>query len=187
MKCNLSFAGALADLVMRCKNDLSDIEDARTRMKGRLNQAAAVYGIDPGAVRRLLKWLEEQRRAGADAARTAARRMELDDAYRALLSGGDKPTVSKRADTELDKVMALATDNKPPKIDDIMGAVGCSRGKAHKLRTLAAVRLAAKSSSSSVSGEHEQSNETPQAVALAPAGETEVLAAIGRPELGLTQ
>ena len=186
MKCNLSFSDALADVVMRCKNELSDIEDARTRMKGRLNQAAALHGIDPGAVRRLLKWLKEQRRAETENDINSARRFEIDDAYRAIMSG-DKPAAPKHSDTELDKVMALATNKKPPKIDDIMKSVGCSRGKAHKLRTLAAVRLAAKNSSSSVFGEHEQSDVTTQAGALPNLREAEVLAALERPVLGLTR
>ena len=62
-----------------------------------------------------------------------------------------------RVDTELDKVMSLITNDKPPKIDDIMKAISCSRGKASKLRRLAATRLAAKSSCSSKSGEPELS------------------------------
>ena len=62
------------------------------------------------------------------------------------------------ADTELDKVMSLITNDKPPKIDDIMKAISCSRGKASKLRRLAATRLAAKSSCSSKSRERELSD-----------------------------
>jgi hypothetical protein len=172
MRSTLSFSGALADVVMRCKNDLADIETSRARMKSRLNEAAALYGIDPTAVRRLLVWVRQQQNNADRDQVDLARQEEIDQAYRAVINGGT-PTMPRRADAELDKVMLLVKANKPPKIDSIMEAVGCSRGKAHKLRTLAAARLAAKSSSSSKSREHELSSDLPppaRAVLLQVAG-----------------
>jgi hypothetical protein len=155
MTSNMTFASALVDLVQRCAGDIDAIKEARTRMKKRLDAAAADYGIDPGAVRRLVAWLEKQSNSGNI---NHARAAELDDVYRSIMNGGT-PAVLKRTDTELDKVMALITGKKLPKIDDIMEAIGCSRGKAHKLRILAAARLAAeKSSCSSKSREHELLN-----------------------------
>lgn len=144
MKHNLSFSGALRDLVHRLKNDLADIEDAKIRMKGRLNEAAALYGIDPAGARRLVSWLKQQQKANKNDP-DQARQEELDHTYRTIVQGG-VPAMPRRADGELDEVMALVNSNRPPKINDIMKAVSCSRGKAHKLRTLAIARLAAKSS-----------------------------------------
>ena len=60
-----------------------------------------------------------------------------------------------QADDEVSRVMALTNTSKPPKIDAIKKALGCSQGKAHKLRSIAAVRLAKKSSSSFGDNEHE--------------------------------
>jgi hypothetical protein len=157
MKHNLSFSGALADVVMRCKNDLADIEASRDRIKRRLNEAAALYGIDPAAVRRLLVWVKQQQKNANKDEVDVARQEEIDQAYRAI-ANGEMPAMPKRIDTELDKVMSLVTNDMPPKIDEIMQAICCSRGKAHKLRTLAAARLAAKSSSSSKTREREHLN-----------------------------
>ena len=128
------------------------IEDARARMNHHLHQAAALHGIDPTAVRRLVTYMMQKDDGNND----INYQEEIDAAYRAIVNGG-LPVVPSRADTELDKVMSLLTNDKPPKIDDIMKAIPCSRGKAHKLRTLAATRLAAKSSCSSKSRELELS------------------------------
>jgi hypothetical protein len=147
---NLSFSGALIDVIGRCQGDIETIKKIRTAMKARLDDAAAVHGIDPAAVRRLLTWLQQAEKNEVDCDRND----EIDAAYRVITTGGT-PVVPKRMDTELDKVMSLVTNDKPPKIDDIMQTIGCSRGKAHKLRTLAAARLAAKSSSSPKSRERE--------------------------------
>jgi hypothetical protein len=149
-----SFDAALNDLVRQCRLDQLDIEDARARMNHRLHQAAAVHSIDPSAVRHLLTYMKQRDDGNNDI--NTARREEIDAAYRAIVNGG-LPVVPSRVDTELDKVMSLITNDKPPKIDDIMKAISCSRGKAHKLRTLAATRLAAKSSCSSKSRERELS------------------------------
>ena len=145
-----SFNTALIDLVKQCRCDRFDIEAIRAKMNQRLHQAAALHGIDPTAVRRLLTYMKQTDDG------TYARQEEIDAAYRAIVNGG-LPVVPSRADTELDKVMSLITNDKPPKIGDIMKAISCSRGKAHKLRTLAATRLAAKSSCSSKSREPELS------------------------------
>lgn len=92
-----------------------------------------------------------------------ARQEEIDAAYRAIVSGA-MPVVPLRKDEELEKVMQLVTNDRPPKIDDIKRAISCSRGKAHKLRHLAAVRLEAKSSCPSNSCEHELSERIGMAV-----------------------
>ena len=151
-----SFDAALNDLVRHCRLDLSDIKDVRAKMNQRLDQAADLHGIDPAAVRRLLKLL--QKYDGSDDI-NYARQEEIDAAYRAIVNGG-VPVVPSRKDDELDKVMQLVTNDRPPKIDDIMKAISCSRGKASNLRKLAATRLAAKSSCSSKSRERELSEES---------------------------
>jgi hypothetical protein len=147
-----SFESALKELVMVLQGDIEEIKERRKAMKARLDEAAAVHGIDPAAVRRLLK-----QRKGDINDINCARKEEIDETYRTIVDGG-APTIPQRSDTELDKVMSLVTGNKPPKIDDIMKAISCSRGKAHKLRTLAAARLASKSSCSSKSRELELSS-----------------------------
>jgi hypothetical protein len=151
-----SFGDALIALVRHCRVDLNDIQELRAQIKRRLDDAAAVHGIDPAAVRRLLKMQQQ-----SDI--NYARQEEIDAAYRAIVIGA-MPIRSSRAETELDKVMKLATNNKAPKIDDIMKAVSCSRGKASKLRGLAAARLALKSSSSRKTREHEFPERAPVAV-----------------------
>ena len=149
-----SFNTALIDLVKQCRLDLFDIKHARARMNQRLHQAAAVHGIDPTAVRRLLTYMKQRDDGNNNI--NYARQEEIDAAYGAIVNG-ELPVVPSRADTELDKFMSLLTNDKPPKIDDIIKAISCSRGKAHELRTLAAIRLAAKSSCSSKSRERELS------------------------------
>ena len=149
-----SFDAAFNDLVRKCRLDQLDIKDARARLNQRLHQATAVHGIDPSAVRHLLTCMKQKDDGNNDI--NTARQEEIVAAYKAIVNGG-LPVVPSRVDTELDKVMSLITNDKPPKIDDIMKAISCSRGKAHKLRTLAATRLAAKSSCSSKMHERELS------------------------------
>ena len=149
-----SFVAALNDLVRKCRLDQLDIEDARARLNQRLHQATAVHGIDPSAVRHLLTYMKQKDDGNNDI--NTARQEEMDAGYRAIVNGG-LPVVPSRVDTELDKVMPLVSNGKPPMIKDIMKAISCSRGKASKLRRLAATRLAAKSSCSSKSGEPELS------------------------------
>jgi hypothetical protein len=154
MKPTLSFSGVLVDLVQHFQGDLDHIKEVRLGMKKRLDEAAATHGIDPAAVRRLLAWMQQTKGNNSDI--NHARNEEIDQAYRTIMNGGT-PAVPTRSDTELDKVMALVIKDRPPKIDDIMKVISCSRGKAHKLRTLAAARLASKSSCSSKSRELELS------------------------------
>jgi hypothetical protein len=160
LNASASFDTALIELVKQCRRDLWEIKYHRDRMNGRLEQAAVVHGIDPAAVRRLLKVLVQS--DGNDDI-NHARQQEIDAAYKAIVSGA-VPVVSRRMDTELDKVMELVTDGKPPKISAIRKAIACSAGKASKLRGLAAARLAAKSSSSPKERENEIREQIPVAV-----------------------
>jgi hypothetical protein len=155
-----SFSDALKDLVRECRRYRDDIEDLRSKTKHCLEQAAAAHSIDPAAVRRLLK-VTMQSEGGID----QARQEEIDAAYQAIVRGV-APVVPSRVDTEVDKVMALVVNEKPPKIDAIMKTIPCSLGKASKLRRLAAVRLGAKSSFSRNNRENE--NPAPVRVAVTP-------------------
>jgi hypothetical protein len=146
----LSFSSILMDVIGGCQNDLEVIKERRAAMKARLDNAAAVHGIDPAAVRRLLAWLRKAEKNEI----TRDRNDEIDSTYKVIAKGG-APALPSRSDSELDRVLALTNTDKPPKIDAIKQAIGCSQGKAHKLRTLAAARLAAKSSSSRGIDEHE--------------------------------
>jgi hypothetical protein len=158
-----SVEDALKDLVRECRRYRFEIEDLRGRIKHCLDQAAAVHGIDPAAVRSLLRWMQQTDDGKDDI--NYARQEEIDAAYRAIVSGA-APVVASRVDTELDKVMPLVTNGKPPMIKDIMKAIPCSAGKAHKLRSLAAARLAVKSSSSREKRENE--NPAPVHAAVTP-------------------
>jgi len=150
----LNFSNALVDLVQRLQGDLDYIKELRLGIKKRLDEAAATHGIDPTAVRRLLTWMQQRKDDINDI--NHARNEEIDEVYRTIMNGG-VPALPRRVDTELDKVISLVKGDKPPKIDDIMKAISCSRGKAHKLRTLAAARLESKRSCSSKSRELELS------------------------------
>ena len=129
-----SFDSALIDLVRQCRVDRSDIEDARARMNQRLphfiRPPLITASILPLCVR-LLTHMKQTDDGTNDI--NYARQEEIDAAYRPIVNGG-LPVMPSRVDTELDKVMSLITNDKPPKIDDIMKAISCSRGKAHKLR-----------------------------------------------------
>jgi hypothetical protein len=159
LNASASFGDALIALVMHCHFDLDGIQELRAQMKRRLDNAAAVHGIDPTAVRRLVK----MQQTGIN----YAPQEEIGAAYRAIVVGA-LPIRAPRAETEFDKVMQLVSNNKAPKIDDIMTAISCSRGKAHKLRRLAAARLAEKSSRSSELHEHELPHPKPMAVTPRP-------------------
>ncbi len=145
-----NFKETLFALVEACEADETAIQKIKSATKDRLADALVKHGIDPGAVRHLISW----RKAHAKDPLAIERVEELHQHYRAILTG-DTPTVPSRADSELEKVLRLTNSAKPPKVDLIMRTIGCSRGKAHKLRTLAAARLAAKISSSSESDERE--------------------------------
>ena len=148
-----SLEDALKDLVRECRRYRFDIDDLLGRIKHCLDQAAAVHGIDPAAVRSLLRWMQQTGDGKDDI--NYARQQEIDAAYRAIVSGA-APVVASRVDTELDKVMALVVNEKLPKIDAIMKTIPCSLGKASKLRRLAAVRLGAKISFSRKNRENEK-------------------------------
>src|SRR5260370_10158016 len=146
----LSSSSAPMDVIGACQNDVEAIKERRAAMKARLDNAAAVHGIDPAAVRRFLAW----RRKAEKNEINRDRNDEIDTIYKVIANGG-VPVLPSRFDDELDLVLALTKTNKPPKIDAIMQAIGCSLGKASKLRRFAAARLEAKSSSSRGIDEHE--------------------------------
>ena len=146
----LSFSSALKDVIAGCQNDLEVIKERRAAMKARLDNAAALHGINPAAARRVVAW----RRQAEKNEINRDRNDEIDTIYKVIANGGVL-VLPSRSDRELDGVLALTNTNKPPKIDAIMQAIGCSRGKASKLRNFAAVRLEAKSSSSRGIAEHE--------------------------------
>ena len=155
-----SLEDALKDLVRECCHYWGDIEDLRGRINHCLHQAAAIHTIDLAAVRRLVKVMIRSEGDAID----QARQEDIDAAYKAIVSGG-VPVLPSRVDTEMDKVMALVVNDKPPKIDDIKKAIPCSQGKASKLRGYAAARLAAKSSSSRKKRENEHLEAAPVAAA----------------------
>jgi hypothetical protein len=146
----LSFSSALKDVIAGCQNDLEVIKERRAAMKARLDNAAALHGINPAAARRVVAW----RRQAEKNEINRDRNDEIDTTYKVIANGG-VPVLPSRADIELDRVLALTNTDKPPTIAAIRQAIGCSQGKAHTLRTLAAARLAAKSSSSRGIDEHE--------------------------------
>jgi hypothetical protein len=158
----LSFAGALIDVVVGCQNDLKVIKERQASIKARLS-AAAIHGIDPAAVRRLLMTAKKNE-IDLD------RNNEIDAIYKAIVAGS-APVLPSRSDSELDRVLALTNTDKPPKIAAIKQAIGCSQGKAQKLRTLAAARLQAKSSSSGEIDEHELLTKQEEANGGPPVGE----------------
>lgn len=49
--------------------------------------------------------------------------------------------MASRVVEEVDRCMPLARDGRPPKIADIQELIGCSAGKAHKLRGLVVERI----------------------------------------------
>jgi hypothetical protein len=135
----LPLFSALKDVIAACQNDLEVIKERQAAIKAQLDNAAAL-GIDPAAVRRFLRKADRN-----DIDRD--RNDEIDTIYRVIANDG-VPVLPSRSDSELDSVLALTNTDKPPKIAAIRQAIGCSQGKAQKLRTLAAARLAAKSLSS---------------------------------------
>jgi hypothetical protein len=146
----LSLSSALKDVIAACQNDLEMIGERRAAMKARLDNAAALDGIDPAAVRRFLAWRQKADKNEIDRDRND----EIDIIYRIIANDG-VPVLPSRSDIQLDRVLALTNTNKPPTIAAIKQAVGCSQGKASKLRRFAAARLEAKSSSSRRIDEHE--------------------------------
>jgi hypothetical protein len=133
MKRTPSFETALIDTVMFCIGTLDHIKEVRAEMKRQLDEAAAEHGIDPAAVRRLVARMRQWPEGDNDIEHE--RQEEIDEAYRAILNHGER-IIPLRADAELDQVMSLVTNDKPPMIAAIKEAIGCSQGKAHKLRSL---------------------------------------------------
>ena len=68
---------------------------------------------------------------------------------------------ASRIVSEVDQCMALAADGRPPKIADIQDLIGCSQGKAHKLRKLAAERIS-RTNQASVKTENENPPHDPE-------------------------
>jgi hypothetical protein len=146
-----SFSSALRDVIAGCKNDQEVIKERQAAIKARLDNAAALHGIDPAAVRRLL---QRAKKNEIDLDRDD----EIDTIYEIIAKGG-VPVRPSRSDSELDRVLALTHTDKPPTIEKIKEAIGCSQGKAQKLRKSAVARLQAKSSSSREIAEHEHLTE----------------------------
>ncbi|TAJ89711.1 hypothetical protein [Reyranella sp.] len=136
----------------------AQIEEQRLIQKGALDAGKENDGIEPAVVRKILA---RRKKLAKDPAETT-RLEDLMVDYQFLLGEGREGDARPwtQADDEVSRVMALTNTDKPPKIEAIKKALGCSQGKAHKLRTLAATRLAKKSSSSCDDGEHEHSEYT---------------------------
>lgn len=125
----------------------------RELQKAALDASKDAHGTEPSCIRRLVAF---RRRKAKNAAETT-RLEDIEDQYRFMVEGGVPPAYAPEVVDELSRVLALTNTSKPPKIEAIKKALGCSQGKAHKLRSLAAVRLASgvKSSSSSAPRELE--------------------------------
>lgn len=130
------------------------IASERELQKAALDASKEAHGTEAASVRRLVSLRRKIAKDPAEARRIE----EIDDQYRFLVEGGDRPAHAPEVMDELSRVLALTNTSKPPKIEAIKKALGCSQGKAHKLRSLAAARLASgarESSSSSTPREHE--------------------------------
>lgn len=150
----LALAQKLKNIVDICESADAEIEAQKLIQKGALDAGKENDGIEPAVVRKILA---RRKRLAKDPAETT-RQEELGDLYQFMLEGG-VPVELPKANDDLSRVMALTNTSKPPKIEAIKKALGCSQGKAHKLRTLAAARLAVKSSSSFDEREHEHSHD----------------------------
>jgi hypothetical protein len=170
-------------LAVKLKNIIDIYEAAQARIdaereiqKGALDAGRDNDGIEPAIVRMMLA---RRKRMAKDPAETM-RLEELADHYQFMLDGGrpDEKLLAL-ADDEMSRVMALTSTDRPPEIEAIKKALGCSQGKAHKLRSMAAARLAVKSSCSSVKNEHEHSSSPRVGVRAAEITETDSRAAGG--------
>ena len=148
----LALAQKLKNIVDICEAADTEIENQKLIQKGALDAGKENDGIEPAVVRKILA---RRKRIAKDPAETT-RLEDLMTDYQFMLGEGREDTRPwTQADDEVSRVMALTNTSKPPKIDAIKKALGCSQGKAHKLRSIAAVRLAKKSSSSFDEREHE--------------------------------
>lgn len=160
----LSLAHKLKNIVDICEAADAAIDEQNLIKKGALDAGKENDGIEPGVVRKILA---RRKRIAKDPAETT-RLEDLMTDYQFMLGEGREDTRPwTQTDDEISRVMALTNTSKPPKIEAIKKALGCSQGKAHKLRSIVAVRLAKKSSSSSAPREHEHLPESssPQASA----------------------
>lgn len=154
MNTNLTLAKKLKGIVEICEAADATIEEQNLIKKGALEAGKENDGIEPAVVRKILA---RRKKLAKDPAETQ-RLEDLMTDYQFMLGEGREDTRPwTQTDDEVSRVMALTNTSKPPKIDAIKKALGCSQGKAHKLRTLAATRLAKKSSSSRDDDEHEHS------------------------------
>lgn len=148
----LALAQKLKNIVDICEAADAEIEQQKLIQKGALDAGKENDGIEPAVVRKILA---RRKRIAKDPAETT-RLEDLMTDYQFMLGEGREDTRPwTQADDEVSRVMALTNTGKPPKIEAIKKALGCSQGKAHKLRSIAAVRLAKKSSSSFDEREHE--------------------------------
>jgi len=138
----------------------------RELQKAALDASRENHGTEPSCIAKLRAFRRRKAKNPAEASRLE----DIEDLYRFLIEGGEPPKHAPEVMDELSRVMALTNTSKPPKIEAIRKALNCSQGKAHKLRSLAAARLAAKSSSSSTKREHEHLNETEETNSRATGG-----------------
>jgi hypothetical protein len=163
----LPLAVKLQNLLKVCAEARKIQREQAEIIKAALDEGRDNDGFEPAVVRKLIAYRE---RADKDPAETA-RVEELTDQYKFLADGGVIFDMPAKLDSEIDRVMALCAGSKPPKIEAIKKALGCSQGKAHKLRSTAIARLAAKSSRSSDSREHEHADAEVPAASPAPSGD----------------
>ena len=130
----------LKQIVKMCEDAQDEIDGQRLIQKGALTAAQESHGFDPAAVRRLMAW---RRMKAKDPAKRASMD-ELDDQYRFLCEGG-VGEMPEQADDDIDRVIALSSEGLAS-IAAIKAALSVSQGKASKLRSLAAGRLAFKAS-----------------------------------------
>lgn len=148
----LSLAHKLKSIVDICEAADAAIDEQNFIKKGALDTGKENDGIEPAVVRKILA---RRKKIAKDPAETT-RLEDLMTDYQFMLGEGREDTRPwTQTDDEISRVMALTNTSKPPKIEAIKKALGCSQGKAHKLRSIVAVRLAKKSSSSSTPREHE--------------------------------
>jgi len=148
----LALAQKLKNIVDICEAADAAIDEQNLIKKGALDAGKENDGIEPAVVRKILA---RRKKLAKDPAETTRLEDLMTDYQFMLGEGVEAARPWTQADDEVSRVMALTNTSKPPKIEAIKKVLGCSQGKAHKLRSIAAVRLAKKSSSSSDENEHE--------------------------------
>lgn len=178
----LSLAQKLKNIVDICEAADAAIDEQNLIKKGALDAGKENDGIEPGVVRKILA---RRKRIAKDPAETT-RLEDLMTDYQFMLGEGREDTRPwTQTDDEISRVMALTNTTKPPKIEAIKKALGCSQGKAHKLRSIVAVRLAKKSSSSSTPREHEHLPERDESTAAPSAAPTALTPFSASPDDGV--